>query len=556
MKLSGQHLDPSIDPREGTALIVVLVVIVLLSLAAYTFTELMLAETEATERYGRGALTQAFADSGVELAAAWLYALPEEDPIDLYHNTELFRAALLQDNTFERGRGRVSLVAPVESDLTGTQIRFGLIDESARLNPNALIGFGLDDELTREMLMYLPGMTEDVADAILDWVDADDDTRDYGAETDVYLMFSPPYEAKNGPLESVDELLLVDGVTPELLFGEDANRNGLLDPNENDGEATPPLDNADGLLNPGWAAFLTVHSRESNLRPDGSPKININQPLLTVLYDELADEFGEESGIPQFITAYRLNGSSNLPPLSPEGSDNTTGDLETDEALQGIAESLAKSLGGGSGAVVTRGGMDITAGPGYDFISLYDLIDAEVEVDRVNGTTTSTETVVSLWSSSPGDLAESLPFLFENFTIRDAAIIEGRINVNQARLECLLGLPDMPPDLAEAIVAAAPVIVDGQATADVLSSRTTTGWLLIDGLADLTTIRLLDRYLTVRGGVYRVNAVGHFDRGGPVARVEAIIDSTLTPPRIVFQRDLTHLGPGYRIDQLSPSSVK
>ncbi|MEZ6146778.1 MAG: hypothetical protein R3B91_15445 [Planctomycetaceae bacterium] len=117
------------------------------------------------------------------------------------------------------------------------------------------------------------------------------------------------------------------------------------------------------------------------------------------------------------------------------------------------------------------------------------------------------------------------------------------------------GLPDMPPDLAEAIVAA-PQFVEGQPTSDVLSYRNTTGWLLIDGLTDLTTMRLLDRYLTVRGGVYRVNAVGHFDRGGPVARVEAIIDSTITPPRVVFQRDLTHLGPGYRIDQLSPSSVE
>ncbi|MCA9024400.1 MAG: general secretion pathway protein GspK [Planctomycetaceae bacterium] len=543
-------------PRGGTALVVVLVVIVLLSLAAYTFTELMLAETEATERYGRGALTQAFADSGVELAAAWPFQAPEQDPVDLYHNPEIFRAALLQDHAVERGRGRVSLVAPVESDSTGTQIRFGLIDESARLNPNALIGFGLDDDLTREMLMYLPDMTEDVADAILDWVDTDDDTREYGAETDVYLTFTPPYEAKNGPLESVDELLLIAGVTPELLYGEDANRNGLLDPNENDGEATPPLDNADGVLNPGWAAFLTVHSRESNLRPDGTPKININQPLLTVLYDELAEEFGEDSGIPHFITAYRLNGSTNLPPLYPEGSDNTTGDIETDEALQNAAQSLAKSLGGGTGSAVTRGGMDITVGPSYDFISLYDLIGAEIEVDIIKGATSSTETLVSPWGSASGELAESLPFIFENFTIRDAEFIEGRINVNQARLECLLGLPDMPPDLAEAIVAAAPQFVEGQPTSDVLSYRNTTGWLLIDGLTDLTTMRLLDRYLTVRGGVYRVNAVGHFDRGGPVARVEAIIDSTITPPRVVFQRDLTHLGPGYRIDQLSPSSVE
>ena len=35
---------------------------------------------------------------------------------------------------------------------------------------------------------------------------------------------------------SVREVLLVNGATPELLYGEDWNLNGRLDPNENDGE--------------------------------------------------------------------------------------------------------------------------------------------------------------------------------------------------------------------------------------------------------------------------------------------------------------------------------
>ena len=87
-------------------------------------------------------------------------------------------------------------------------------------------------------------------------------------------------------------------------------------------------------------------------------------------------------------------------------------------------------------------------------------------------------------------------------------------------------------------------------------TRQTTGWLLINGLTDQLTMRKLDRYLTVRGDVYRVTSVGHFDQGGPLVRVEAVIDGTLVPPRIIFKRDLTHLGPGYRIDQLSQLSAQ
>lgn len=538
-------------PRRGTVLIVVLVVIVLLSLAAYTFSELMIAEVEATERYGRAALSRAFADSGVELAAAWLGAPDEELPENLFHNLELFRGTLLVDNEADRGRGRVSLVAPVEADPESRQIRFGLIDESARLNPNAIPGWGLDEVAAREMLMYLPDMTEEIADAILDWVDADDDERAYGAESDFYLSLTPPYEAKNGPMESVDDLLFIAGVTPELLFGEDANRNGLLDPNENDGEATLPIDNADGVLNPGWASLLTVHSRESNLRPDGSPKINLNQSLLTELYDELEEEFNEE--IATFIVAYRLKGSTNTEKIEDANATNTTGDSATDEGLQDAAGAFAKALGGGSsGDTVTRGGMDLSGGASYEFYSLYDLIDAEVEVEISDGGEPTLQTLTSPWSSNSGSLTEDLPMLIGSFTIRDVDLIEGRVNINQARRECLMGLPEMTPELADAIVAAAPVVTEGQGTTSELPYRTTTGWLLIDGLTDLTTLRKLDRYTTARGGVYRVNSIGHFDRGGPVSRVEAVIDSTQFPPRIISQRDLSHLGPGYRVDQLAP----
>ena len=76
-------------------------------------------------------------------------------------------------------------------------------------------------------------MTDEIAAAIIDWIDQDDNTES-GAETDYYATLDPPYAAKNGPFDTIEELLLVKGVTPEILYGEDANRNGVLDPNEND----------------------------------------------------------------------------------------------------------------------------------------------------------------------------------------------------------------------------------------------------------------------------------------------------------------------------------
>lgn len=93
----------------------------------------------------------------------------------------------------------------------------------------------------------IPGMTYELADAILDFIDDDETSRTNGCESEYYNGLQPSYSSKNSPLESLDELLLVRGVSSEYLYGEDFNRNGLLDPNENDGDVTWPPDNADGV---------------------------------------------------------------------------------------------------------------------------------------------------------------------------------------------------------------------------------------------------------------------------------------------------------------------
>ena len=102
-------------------------------------------------------------------------------------------------------------------------------------------GFGPDTlfgNAGRDLLMALPGMTYEIADAMLDWIDEDDEIREYGAEVDYYSSLDPPYAPKNGPLESVEELLLVRDVTAQLFFGSDANRNGNIEQKESENGQT------------------------------------------------------------------------------------------------------------------------------------------------------------------------------------------------------------------------------------------------------------------------------------------------------------------------------
>jgi type II secretory pathway component PulK len=124
-------------------------------------------------------------------------------------------------------------------------------DESSKLNVNTA---------TRDQLLCLPNMTEDIADAIIDWRDANDIPGDYGVEGGYYENLTYPYLIRNKSFRSIRELLMVRDVTEELLYGEDTNVNDELDYNERDGDMNPPSDNGDGTLDVGWAAYLTCYT--------------------------------------------------------------------------------------------------------------------------------------------------------------------------------------------------------------------------------------------------------------------------------------------------------
>jgi hypothetical protein len=75
----------------------------------------------------------------------------------------------------------------------------------------------------------------------------------------------------------------------------------------------------------------------------------------------------------------------------------------------------------------------------------------------------------------------------------------------------------------------------------------TPAWLITEANISPATLSKLDKYITTRSQVYRVQSLGYFDGGGPTARVEAVIDTNAGQPRIVYWRDLTELGKGFNL---------
>ena len=95
-------------------------------------------------------------------------------------------------------------------------------DEERKININRLVlanGNTPDEQrlaVFRRLLDIL-GIDSTLADAVVDWLDRDDTPRVGGAESPYYLGLPYPYRAKNDLFDSVEELRLVRGVTPEVL---------------------------------------------------------------------------------------------------------------------------------------------------------------------------------------------------------------------------------------------------------------------------------------------------------------------------------------------------
>ncbi len=140
-----------------------------------------------------------------------------------------------------------------------------------------------------------------MAQALIDFVDEDNEAQSEGAEQPYYDTLEKPYTIHNAPLKTLDELLMVRGFTPALFYGEDANQNFRLDANEDDGDASFPPDNSNGELARGFRQLFTVASYELNLDSAGLERVDVNDPD-----GSLSDEILPEETV-KFIAATRRN---------------------------------------------------------------------------------------------------------------------------------------------------------------------------------------------------------------------------------------------------------
>ncbi len=505
--------------HRGSILLMVLVAIILMTLTTSTYLLLMRNEHLAARYSGNHLQAELLAQSGVEYLRVLLAQSRTEieEQGGLLDNPELLQEVLVIDDAMASYRGRFTVVAPDMVQGYYQNIRYGLENESAKLNLNSL---PVDEETSsadtetlspRDRLLFIPGMNEAVADAILDWLDQDDSPRSFGAEASYYQSLSPAYQTSNGPLAHLDELLMIQGVTPELLYGIDTNRNYRIDADEQPRGALQQLDNSNGQLDRGWSAYLTVHSLEKNETPEGEPKIDLNAEDLQTLHGDLEQALGAAEA--NFIVAYRQYGAA-----GETASGSATGAEEVELDFEKAGET--------------------------PIASLLDLIDAKVNVEGKENETA--QLLESPWKDDAGSYRQGFSDLLDLATIDSGERIAGRININQASLPVLLTIPGMTETLAEQILARREPDVD-LASGD----QRHPSWLLADGLVTLDELKPIFSLLTTGGDVYSAQVVGFFEAGTARARAEVLLDRSGTPTQLLGWQDLSKLGPGFSRTVLS-----
>ena len=481
-------IGPVKSRRTGAVLIVVLVLVLLMGVAAYGYLLSMQTENIAARASGDYLITQQAAFSGLDLLSAIL-ELPRYQRRELggvANNPTLFAGAILDDgfDVADEDLPRFLVTAPNSLRHGQMPMRFGAMDESAKLHLVKLVQWDQQQaDSGRNALLRLPGMTPDVADAILDWVDSDSQPRFEGAESDAYAGLATPVRPRNGKPFDLEELLLVRGVDEVRLFGATMNTAAA---------DQPDFTLTDESFHP-WSQYLTVYSGQRNESRDGSTRIFINDPQLDSLHQQLVERM--PLAWANFIVLFRQHG--------PGGSSAQT--MGPEQAT-----------------------LDFTLPATLRIESPLDLIDATVSVSH-NGEMVS---VASPFSSEPLMMQTHLPELLDHVTVSPDTKFGGRVNINLAPREVLLGVPGIDDSLAERILAA------GSMAGEDNPDRDHPVWLLTHGLVDVATMRQLLPNVNSGGDVFRAEFWGWTDEQAPTYRCEAVIDATERTARQVYFREL------------------
>ena len=595
---------PSNKPvhRRGMALLVVVVLVMLVSLAGYRYSFEMENEYRLTRLQEEQVQARLCAQSGIEFAASLL-----EQPLQMRQSilggeeaSRVFSRVVEQSNLVEKtltqdrsdyqwrfaivsGGGGSGLGAGPGESSAGTQSiatasepvsntaswGWGLESEGAKLHIPSLLRWNqMRTGLAREVLLTLPEADEETVDG---WL------ATLGVRTATTAAQDAMQMAMGGGMQSNMQRQQRSKSLERLRLrwlGGDLDQNYRLDPWEETlmermlstpgvGEATAsPMarelskvnsiamgqgvgQGVEGQGPVAWNRYLTWVQGERNERPNGKPRIWLNQPDLRRLHQELSEVMTQADA--NFIIAFRQHGPG-VNPSRPRGESGIAGAANPRPvAGRGVA-----GMGGAASALPsgapTRGSpqlnspqlnsslgsIDWQRPSKYLFKSPVELVETTLTIESSTtasgaGTKSSRQTMSSPFSAGSSDLKGRLAKLLGETTVNQQPIIEGRVDITMAPGIVLAAVPGMTQELAQKVVQARQE--NGTRQEAILSI----GWLVEKGVVDWTKLSELEPYITTRSDVFSLQSVGFRDDRTPVFRSTVMIDARQIPAQV---RDL------------------
>lgn len=212
-------MERSLKNTRGVALILTILIIGLIVAVTLQFNTSMRSELVAAANLKDGVILGSIAKSGFNYALAVLF---EDGASESGFDT-------LREAWADSG----VLSANSASMFDGAHFQVQIKDDSGRIQINQLVNqkgeFNTKQKelLTRFLKSEQFDLEEEevqvIIDSIKDWIDPDNDVMDLGAESAYYEGLGEPYSSRNAPLESLEELLLIRGMTKEVFYGTEEN---------------------------------------------------------------------------------------------------------------------------------------------------------------------------------------------------------------------------------------------------------------------------------------------------------------------------------------------
>jgi general secretion pathway protein K len=196
--------------RSGFAVIIVLVAVAVLSILAGALAMFMKVENQLAQNGNDDEKLLWVGRAGVE-RACWILANEPSGPTSL---KQIWAGGAGEDAETNSPIMGISLD---DFPVGDSSVSLKLIEQESKINVN-----GADSQLLHQILTTMgadAGVISIVSDSIQDWIDSDDATRPAGAESDYYQGLTPPYYAKNAPIDDLEELQLIKGITPHMFNG-------------------------------------------------------------------------------------------------------------------------------------------------------------------------------------------------------------------------------------------------------------------------------------------------------------------------------------------------